>query len=93
MRHSSIFYPVNLTNPDPERPELPRLVQATEAQLAVMRGHVAGLASRRGLGDGSEDVGHEWDVLWGHGANRESGWEGVRGRLGEGGVGGLGMLG
>ena len=53
---SAYFYPVNLTNPDPERPELPRLVQATEAQLAVMRGHVAGVASRRGLGDGSEDV-------------------------------------
>ena len=52
---SAYFYPVNLTNPDPERPELPRLAQATEAQLAVMRGHVANVTSRRGLGGGSGD--------------------------------------
>ena len=49
---SAYFYPVNLTNPDPGRPDLPRLTQATEAQLAAMRERVAEVAPRRGLEDG-----------------------------------------
>ncbi|KAI1639145.1 hypothetical protein F4809DRAFT_596762 [Biscogniauxia mediterranea] len=38
---SAFFYPINLTNPDPARPELPRLTQATDAELAAMRERVA----------------------------------------------------
>ncbi|KAI5919270.1 hypothetical protein F4810DRAFT_687947 [Camillea tinctor] len=38
---SAFFYPVNLTNPDHERPELPRLSQATDAELATMRERIA----------------------------------------------------
>ncbi|KAK6949940.1 hypothetical protein Daesc_008263 [Daldinia eschscholtzii] len=37
---SGFFYPINLTNPDPERPDLPRLVQASEAEIDVVREHV-----------------------------------------------------
>lgn len=44
---SAFFYPLNLTNPDPDRPELPRLTQATEAQLATMRGRLTDVLSRR----------------------------------------------
>ncbi|KAI1085438.1 hypothetical protein F5B20DRAFT_567459 [Whalleya microplaca] len=38
---SAFFYPVNLTNPDADRPELPRLLQATDEELNIMRQHVA----------------------------------------------------
>ncbi|KAI1393354.1 uncharacterized protein F4822DRAFT_9409 [Hypoxylon trugodes] len=38
---SAFFYPTNLTNPEPTRPELPRLVGASDAEIAVMRQHVA----------------------------------------------------
>ncbi|KAI1143642.1 hypothetical protein F5Y05DRAFT_2021 [Hypoxylon sp. FL0543] len=38
---SAFFYPINLTNPDPKRPELPRLVAATSEEMDVVREHVA----------------------------------------------------
>ncbi|KKY31587.1 hypothetical protein UCDDA912_g08451 [Diaporthe ampelina] len=34
---SAFFYPVNLTNPDPKRPDLPRLASVTDAQLAAIK--------------------------------------------------------
>ncbi|KAI8626106.1 hypothetical protein F5Y19DRAFT_478938 [Xylariaceae sp. FL1651] len=37
---SAFFYPVNLTNPNPESAGLPRLSQVTSAELALMREHV-----------------------------------------------------
>ncbi|KAI1777979.1 hypothetical protein F4818DRAFT_331470 [Hypoxylon cercidicola] len=43
---SAFFYPTNLTNPDPERPELPRLVEASDEELRVMRQHVADSVAR-----------------------------------------------
>ncbi|KAH9899006.1 hypothetical protein F4778DRAFT_181677 [Xylariomycetidae sp. FL2044] len=42
---SAFFYPLNLTNPNPKRPELPRLSQATEAELDAMREHLKELLS------------------------------------------------
>ncbi|KAI0829498.1 hypothetical protein F5Y06DRAFT_290835 [Hypoxylon sp. FL0890] len=38
---SAFFYPINLTNPDPKRPELPRLLGATSEEMDVVREHVA----------------------------------------------------
>ncbi|KAI1213153.1 uncharacterized protein F4807DRAFT_413082 [Annulohypoxylon truncatum] len=38
---SAFFYPINLTNPDPKRPELPRLIGASSEELDVVREHVA----------------------------------------------------
>ncbi|KAI1855600.1 hypothetical protein JX266_000465 [Neoarthrinium moseri] len=37
---SAFFYPVNLTNPNATRSEHPRLVFATESELAAIKGHV-----------------------------------------------------
>lgn len=34
---SGFFYPVNLTNPDPKRPDLPRLASVTDAELAAIK--------------------------------------------------------
>ncbi|KAH8783053.1 hypothetical protein F5883DRAFT_537777 [Diaporthe sp. PMI_573] len=34
---SAFFYPVNLSNPDSKRPDLPRLANATEAELAAIK--------------------------------------------------------
>lgn len=34
---SALFYPVNLTNPDPKRPDLPRLASVTDAELAAIK--------------------------------------------------------
>ncbi|POS68508.1 hypothetical protein DHEL01_v213098 [Diaporthe helianthi] len=34
---SAFFYPVNLSNPDPKRPDLPRLANVTEAELAAIK--------------------------------------------------------
>lgn len=34
---SAYFYPVNLTNPDPKRPDLPRLSNVTDAELAAIK--------------------------------------------------------
>lgn len=34
---SAFFYPVNLTNPDPKRPDLPRLANVTDAELAAIK--------------------------------------------------------
>lgn len=34
---SAFFYPVNLTNPDPKRPDLPRLANTTDAELAAIK--------------------------------------------------------
>ncbi|KAI0145765.1 hypothetical protein F4776DRAFT_660644 [Hypoxylon sp. NC0597] len=38
---SAFFYPINLTNPDPKRPELPRLLGASSEEMDVVREHVA----------------------------------------------------
>ncbi|KAI1460549.1 hypothetical protein F4805DRAFT_416301 [Annulohypoxylon moriforme] len=38
---SAFFYPINLTNPDPKRPELPRLLGASNEEMDVVREHVA----------------------------------------------------
>ncbi|KAI4861900.1 hypothetical protein F4820DRAFT_42727 [Hypoxylon rubiginosum] len=43
---SAFFYPTNLTNPNPERPELPRLVGASGDELRVMREHLADSVAR-----------------------------------------------
>ncbi|KAI1102606.1 hypothetical protein F4804DRAFT_312443 [Jackrogersella minutella] len=43
---SAFFYPINLTNPDPERPELPRLLGASAEELAVVREHIAESVAR-----------------------------------------------
>lgn len=37
---SALFYPVNLTNPDPKRPDLPRLSNVSEAELAAIKTHL-----------------------------------------------------
>lgn len=37
---SAFFYPLNLTNPNATRPELPRLLSATDAELAAIKAHV-----------------------------------------------------
>jgi hypothetical protein len=34
---SAFFYPVNLSNPDPKRPDLPRLASVTDAELAAIK--------------------------------------------------------
>lgn len=34
---SAFFYPINLTNPDPKRPDLPRLASVTDAELAAIK--------------------------------------------------------
>lgn len=44
---SALFYPVNLTNPDPERPELLRLAGATEKQLHAIRLRLAEVVKAR----------------------------------------------
>ncbi|KAI1378389.1 hypothetical protein F4677DRAFT_393824 [Hypoxylon crocopeplum] len=43
---SAFFYPINFTNPDPERPELPRLTAATSEEIDIMREDVAALVAR-----------------------------------------------
>ncbi|XXH04570.1 hypothetical protein Hte_010987 [Hypoxylon texense] len=43
---SAFFYPTNLTNPDAERPELPRLVGASDDELRVMREHITDSIAR-----------------------------------------------
>ncbi|KAL7626154.1 hypothetical protein AAE478_002924 [Parahypoxylon ruwenzoriense] len=56
---SAFFYPLNLTNPDATRPDLPRLSRATDAELRVLRRHVgravARSLSRGGRGEHSVD--------------------------------------
>lgn len=44
---SAFFYPVNLTNPDPERPDLPRLANVTEAELAAIKAYLNRVISER----------------------------------------------
>ncbi|KAG8424797.1 hypothetical protein J3458_001559 [Metarhizium acridum] len=44
---SAFFFPVNLTNPDTKRPDLPRLSQATDADLATINGYFNGIVSQR----------------------------------------------
>ncbi|KAF3065123.1 hypothetical protein GL218_01758 [Daldinia childiae] len=43
---SAFFYPINLTNPDPKRPDLPRLTQASDAEMSVVREQVGELVLR-----------------------------------------------
>ncbi|ORY67774.1 uncharacterized protein BCR38DRAFT_428113 [Pseudomassariella vexata] len=46
---SAFFFPVNLTNPDPTRPDLPRLSSTTDAELLAMKEYLANvIAQRRG---------------------------------------------
>lgn len=37
---SAFFFPVNLTNPDAERPDLPRLVSTTDGELAAIQAYL-----------------------------------------------------
>lgn len=37
---SAFFFPVNLTNPDSKRPDLPRLSNTTDAELAAIQGYL-----------------------------------------------------
>ncbi|KAF7539660.1 hypothetical protein G7054_g1946 [Neopestalotiopsis clavispora] len=58
---SAFFYPLNLTNPNATRPELPRLLSATDAELAVIKSHVESntpLARRRAVFD--QGGGTDW---------------------------------
>ncbi|KAI1338250.1 hypothetical protein F5Y15DRAFT_136527 [Xylariaceae sp. FL0016] len=43
---SAFFYPVNLTNPDAERPDLPRLKETTTSELEIMREHITNTTLR-----------------------------------------------
>ncbi|KAI0902086.1 hypothetical protein F4806DRAFT_25970 [Annulohypoxylon nitens] len=43
---SAFFYPINLTNPDPKRPELPRLLGASSEEMDTVREHVAESVAR-----------------------------------------------
>ncbi|KAI2631061.1 hypothetical protein GGR54DRAFT_183421 [Hypoxylon sp. NC1633] len=43
---SAFFYPLNLTNPDPERPELPRLSGASSEEMEIIKEHVASSVAR-----------------------------------------------
>lgn len=44
---SAFFFPVNLTNPDPARPDLPRLSNTTDAELAAIQGYLNKTISNR----------------------------------------------
>ncbi|KAK3319706.1 hypothetical protein B0T19DRAFT_432887 [Cercophora scortea] len=44
---SALFYPVNLTNPDPSRSELPRLVGVADEQLQAIRSRLAEVVPSR----------------------------------------------
>lgn len=37
---SAYFFPINITNPDPKRPDLPRLSNTTDAELAAIRNYL-----------------------------------------------------
>ncbi|KAK7736973.1 hypothetical protein SLS53_006728 [Cytospora paraplurivora] len=37
---SAFFFPLNLTNPDPKRPDLPRLSNVSEAELGAIKAHL-----------------------------------------------------
>ncbi|KAI1439708.1 hypothetical protein F5Y02DRAFT_405045 [Annulohypoxylon stygium] len=43
---SAFFYPINLTNPDPKRPELPRLLGASSEEMDAVREQVAESVAR-----------------------------------------------
>ncbi|KAI5867922.1 hypothetical protein GGS23DRAFT_591732 [Durotheca rogersii] len=43
---SAFFYPLNLTNPDPARPDLPRLLQASDAELRAIADHISRTVAR-----------------------------------------------
>lgn len=44
---SAFFFPVNLTNPDPKRPDLPRLSSTTDAELAAIQRYLNQTISAR----------------------------------------------
>lgn len=44
---SAFFFPVNLTNPDPKRPDLPRLSNTTEAELSAIQGYLNQTITKR----------------------------------------------
>lgn len=44
---SAFFYPINLTNPDPKRPDLPRLSSVTDAELAAVKSDLNRVISER----------------------------------------------
>ena len=44
---SAYFFPVNLTNPDPKRPDLPRLSSVSEGELDVMRNKLSKVVKAR----------------------------------------------
>lgn len=37
---SAFFFPINITNPDPKRPDLPRLSNTTDAELYAIQGYL-----------------------------------------------------
>lgn len=51
---SAFFYPVNLTNPDPKRPDLPRLANVTDAELAAIKADLNRVIAERH--DGSDRI-------------------------------------
>ncbi|KAF7538610.1 hypothetical protein G7054_g2837 [Neopestalotiopsis clavispora] len=44
---SAFFFPVNMTNPDPKRQDLPRLVSVEQTQLAEIKKYLEGVISER----------------------------------------------
>ncbi|KAI2612451.1 uncharacterized protein GGS25DRAFT_475424 [Hypoxylon fragiforme] len=43
---SAFFYPLNLTNPNPKRPELPRLLGTSDAEMHAVKKHVSAAVAR-----------------------------------------------
>ncbi|ETS75013.1 hypothetical protein PFICI_13497 [Pestalotiopsis fici W106-1] len=56
---SAYFYPLNLTNPNATRPELPRLLSATDAELAVIKAHLE-RKTPAARGETSSQGGTDW---------------------------------
>lgn len=44
---SAFFFPVNLTNPNPKRQDLPRLFSVQQSQLAAIKSYLSGVISER----------------------------------------------
>ncbi|CAJ2506766.1 Uu.00g079520.m01.CDS01 [Anthostomella pinea] len=68
---SAYFYPANLTNPKPDRPELPRLTNSKDWELQIMREHI-GYTTLRSRGTAERRVGWQGvvDMIVSRYANR-----------------------
>ena len=44
---SAFFFPINLTNPDRKRPDLPRLVGVADTELSAIKNHIGEVVQRR----------------------------------------------